>query len=118
LYQRGIGPKTQRWTELSDTQTRSFENEELILRNTYLNSQAGPFVDLSTTSTADKKFALRWRDETIVSNKPNVPPRLLWEENRDEEDLVNLYNPPKIMQHYQRNQSQLTSILKGSTKNQ
>ena len=38
VYQRGIGPKTQRWTELSDTTTRSFENEELILRNTYLNS--------------------------------------------------------------------------------
>lgn len=38
LYAKGIGPKTQRWTELSDTQTYHLENEELILRNTYLNS--------------------------------------------------------------------------------
>jgi len=37
LYQRGIGPKTQRWTELSDNNIH-IENEELILRNTYLNS--------------------------------------------------------------------------------
>ena len=35
---RGIGPKTQRWTELSDTTTYHLENEELILRNTFLNS--------------------------------------------------------------------------------
>ena len=37
LYQRGIGPKTSKWTELSDPAFH-LENEELILRNTYLNS--------------------------------------------------------------------------------
>lgn len=37
LYLRGIGPKTQRWTELSDYHIQ-IENEELIVRNTYLNS--------------------------------------------------------------------------------
>lgn len=37
LYQKGIGPKTSRWTELSDNAFH-LENEELIVRNTYLNS--------------------------------------------------------------------------------
>ena len=38
LTARGLGPKTQKWTEISDTSTYHLENEELILRNTYLNS--------------------------------------------------------------------------------
>jgi hypothetical protein len=38
LVARGIGPKSQRWNELSDTATYHLENDELILRNTYLNS--------------------------------------------------------------------------------
>jgi hypothetical protein len=40
LYARGIGPKTHRWGELSDTSTNYIENEELILRNTFLNSKS------------------------------------------------------------------------------
>ena len=47
LYAKGIGPKTKRWNELSDTSVPELENEELILRNTYMNSQQGPIVDLS-----------------------------------------------------------------------
>lgn len=42
LTARGLGPKTQKWTEISDTTTYHLENEELILRNTYVNSQPGP----------------------------------------------------------------------------
>ena len=38
LYAKGIGPKTQTWKELSDNQTYHLENEELILRNTFVNS--------------------------------------------------------------------------------
>ena len=38
LFKRGLGPKTQRWTEISE-QNEPIKNEELILRNTYLNSQ-------------------------------------------------------------------------------
>ena len=39
LYERGIGPKTKRWNELADSNIPDIENEELILRNTYMNSQ-------------------------------------------------------------------------------
>lgn len=62
LYSKGLGPKTQRWTELSDN-TFHLENEELILRNTYLNSQMAPLVDLSQVNLdEDKSFALKWAD--------------------------------------------------------
>lgn len=39
LYSKGIGPKTKRWNELADANVPDLENEELILRNTYMNSQ-------------------------------------------------------------------------------
>jgi hypothetical protein len=43
---------------------------------------------------------------------------LLWEENRDCDDLVNLVNPPKQMNHYTKHHSQLKSKLKGSKTHQ
>lgn len=80
-----MGPKTQRWTELSD-QTFHLENEELILRNTYLNSQMAPLIDLSNIVVDDyKQNALRWVDEHHN--------RDLAEEGPDDEDLINLVNP-------------------------
>lgn len=58
-----MGPKTQRWTELSDNNIH-LENEELILRNTYLNSQMAPLVDLSGVNIDEEKsFTLKWVDE-------------------------------------------------------
>ena len=93
LYQRGIGPKTQRWTELSDNNIH-LENEELILRNTYLNSQMAPLVDLRDVNIDEEKnFTLQWVDEVALLKKP------LAEEGPDEEDLVNKINPPPIMHH-------------------
>lgn len=50
-----MGPKTQRWTELSDNNIH-IENEELILRNTYLNSQMAPLVDLSGINLDEEKL--------------------------------------------------------------
>jgi len=38
LIARGLGPKSKEWNELSDSVTYHLENDELILRNTYLNS--------------------------------------------------------------------------------
>eukprot|EP00349_Pseudokeronopsis_sp_Brazil_P009931 CAMPEP_0202979236 /NCGR_PEP_ID=MMETSP1396-20130829/85444_1 /ASSEMBLY_ACC=CAM_ASM_000872 /TAXON_ID= /ORGANISM="Pseudokeronopsis sp., Strain Brazil" /LENGTH=45 /DNA_ID= /DNA_START= /DNA_END= /DNA_ORIENTATION= len=40
------------------------DNEEMILRNTYLNSQMGPLVDLSQVNVEDGHgYTLRWTDE-------------------------------------------------------
>lgn len=62
LVQRGIGPKTSKWTELSENSFH-LENEELILRNTFLNSQQAPLADLSKVNLAEmKSFKLVWRD--------------------------------------------------------
>ena len=46
LFKRGLGPKTQRWTEIYEA-SEPIKNEELILRNTYLNSQQGPWAEFS-----------------------------------------------------------------------
>ena len=61
LVARGLGPKTTKWTEIYD-QTNDFENEELLLRNTYLNAQMGPFADLSAPSAAEKIPKIKWTD--------------------------------------------------------
>jgi hypothetical protein len=91
LYQRGIGPKTQRWTELSDGSFH-LENEELILRNTYLNSQMAPLVDLSQVNIDENRYVtMKWVDESL--QQP------LTAEGPDEEDLINLVNPPMITNH-------------------
>lgn len=37
LKQRGLGPKTSKWTEISD-ENQFLESEELMLRNTFLNA--------------------------------------------------------------------------------
>jgi hypothetical protein len=42
LIARGLGPKSQRWNEISDRGTYHLDNDEVILRNTYVNSITGP----------------------------------------------------------------------------
>jgi hypothetical protein len=111
LRMKGIGPQTQRWTEISDKSTYHLENEELILTNTYMNSQAGPQVDLNNppiSSDFQKKDKLVWRD-IRTHNKQG-----LTEENKDEEDLVNLDKPEKQLNHYTKPSSQLKSKLRTS----
>jgi len=63
LFKRGLGPKTQRWTEISE-QSEPIKNEELILRNTYLNSQQGPWAEFTKQPKQEwqRKALLKWRD--------------------------------------------------------
>lgn len=57
-----MGPKTSRWTELSDP-NHSLENEEMMVRNTYLNAQMAPLADLSGINPyIDKAFTIKWVD--------------------------------------------------------
>jgi len=58
---QGIGPKTGVWTEVYEA-SNVFENEELLLRNTYLNAQIGPFVDWVVI---DSKCSgkIKWADD-------------------------------------------------------
>ena len=53
-----------KWTEVFEGSGKSvFENEELLLRNTYLNSQAGPPANVRFgQSNVKKTQRLRWAD--------------------------------------------------------
>jgi hypothetical protein len=62
LAAQGIGSKTSKWTEVSE-KTNEFENEELLLRNTYLNAQMGPFADFTNLSNYSRPCKLKWQDE-------------------------------------------------------
>lgn len=69
-----------------------------------------PLVDLSGINIdEDKNFTLQWVDEATNLN------RALAEEGPDEEDLVNLVNPPPITYH--RESRSVKSIIKGSRLN-
>jgi len=61
LVAKGFGPKTSNWTEVHDT-TNEFENEELLLRNTYLNAQMGPFVNLDGVGVKPYPTRVKWTD--------------------------------------------------------
>ena len=76
LIARGLEPKTVDWTEVFDQS--EFDNEELMLTNTYLNSQIGPIVEYTVDDFMDKKGKLRWADEnkkkltTIIEEKSKI----------------------------------------------
>ena len=59
LKERGLGSKTCTWNEICET-TNKFENEELLLRNTYLNAK--PSSDCVVVSTNRSKGKLKWID--------------------------------------------------------
>ena len=62
-----------------------------------------PVADLSCVNLAiEKSFKLRWRDNSGMA---------LTEENRNEDDLCNLKNPPPIQTH--RKTHRLKSGIKG-----
>lgn len=114
LAQRGLGPRSTQWDDLSDKQTYHLENDELILRNTYKNSQCGPMDPYTLNqqhaqqqlTNVNRTQKLRWRDQDPKTQSG------LTEENQDKDDLVNIPNPPKQMNHYK--QYNLVSRLKGS----
>ena len=70
LAQRGLGPRSTQWDDLSDKQTYHLENDELILRNTYKNSQCGPMDPYTLNqqhaqqqlTNVNRTQKLRWRD--------------------------------------------------------
>jgi hypothetical protein len=52
---------TRHWGELSEAE--DVGSEELMLRNTFLNSQALPISDVDTTQYSQNATALRWADQ-------------------------------------------------------
>ena len=72
------------------------ESEELLLRNTFVNSQMNmnqALKDFSPAPTQMHPPLLRWIDLESRGRQD------LAVEDKDENDLVNLVNPPKVIQH-------------------
>jgi hypothetical protein len=44
LTKQGAGPRTSKWSEIGN-ENFTIDNEELLLRNTFLNAQMGPLAD-------------------------------------------------------------------------
>lgn len=61
LKNRNMGPITEKWTEIFE-QTNQFENEELLLRNTYMNAQVGAFADFIACGVKEKPDKILWVD--------------------------------------------------------
>ena len=117
LYKRGQGPRTSRWTELSDNNSVIIENEELLLRNTYLNSQMAPLAEIFhahnmiMNQNVEKNFTLVWAD--VAKNNKDA----LVIDDHPDFDLINMPDPPKVTGHRRIQASQVTSVLKGGIQN-
>jgi hypothetical protein len=83
LIAKGLEPKTSKWSEVLDQVTTAFENEELLLRNTYLNAQTRQFIDFGEKRAAKKQSKVKWIDEeekpltVVIEKKPlNEEPQI------------------------------------------
>jgi len=123
LATQGIGSKTSKWTEVSE-KTNEFENEELLLRNTYLNAQMGPFADFTNLPNYSRSCKLRWQDEksplplsTFVEEKEDTDIEAVKEALMEEltanqgvrEEPIELEQDPIIEQKYDKAVSSITN---------
>lgn len=88
------------------------ENEELLLRNTFLNARMGPLVEYNHHNMG-------------YANKPKIRGKLVWADEKriplfyegdDEFDLINRVNIESIVIHHHVHSSQLKSVLSTSKK--
>ena len=93
------------WTDLAQN-NRFLESDELLLRNTFMNAKSGNRVDLTNYNNKMYYPKLRWVDHESRGRKK------LGTEDRDENDLVNKFNPPKVINHYVKKASSLKSVIK------
>lgn len=54
-------PITSKWDELSNTQP-TFTCEELLLRNTFINSQMGPILQQIESINKNRPRVIKWVD--------------------------------------------------------
>jgi hypothetical protein len=85
------------------------ENEELLLRNTFLNARMGPFVDYNQRDASFNKP--KGRGRLVWADEKRVP---LAQEGPDEYDLVNQVNVQMVDLHHRYDSSQLKSVLSTS----
>lgn len=105
LTRCGFGPKTQDWNEIFE-KNFYLENEELLLRNTFLNARMGPLVDYSNNNKLSNKS--RVRERLVWADEKRIP---LAQEEADEYDLINKINVDPIIIHHHIDSTQLKSSL-------
>lgn len=110
LCKIGQGPKTSNWTEISTGNLNDIDNEELLIRNTYLNSLISNSVnEIISYSYKENKFnkKVNWNDQ---KGKNLVIPNT-------KKDLA-LMNPKEIKQLvYNKNVKPNKGCLKQSNNN-
>ena len=90
-------------------ENKYLESEELLLRNTFVNSQMNMNQGLKDFSPAPTQMhppRLRWVDLDSRGRQD------LAVEDKDENDLVNLINPPKVIRHRVTQPQQLRSAIR------
>lgn len=60
---KSLGKYTSKWLELAE----EHDSDEILMRNTYLNSQINQYVDYTYTDNCIKDNKIKWNDEN--SNK-------------------------------------------------
>lgn len=90
LISQGRGPQTAHWNEVADNQivldkNRFYPDEELILRNTFLNAQLG--FNKSYEKSRDTSQATKQENET--SEADPTQGRIKWiDDNQDKKDIL------------------------------
>lgn len=107
LVANGLGPKTSTWHELESKEI-SIDDEELLLRNTYCNSQNNPIADFSKASVhgIKQKSSLKWVDHVTGKKKS------LAREGEKSRDLTKMKRPKKVVSHREVPAAGVASIIK------
>jgi hypothetical protein len=81
------------------------ENEELLLRNTFLNARMGPLVEYNHSGYPNKS---KLRGKLVWADEKRIP---LTHEGAEEFDLINKINVESVVIHHHIESSQLKSAL-------
>ena len=105
LGMRAKAPMTVAWQDLTE-ENKFLESEELLLSNTFMNAKQGQRVDLDDANQKHYVPRLRWVDHESRGRKK------LAVEDKDENDLINIANPKRVINHIIKKPSSLKSAIK------
>ena len=97
LSSNGEGCKTTKWSEVYESND-SFDNEELLLRNTFINSQMGPLAVLDYNIPKSKPFINFFEDSKLATE---INYNILHEQGNS-----------VVISHRKKDKSMLTPIIK------
>lgn len=72
MSSRGLGPLSFNFNEMSFKGKgfpKELQDEELIIRNTFLNAQMGQIVQYNNMASYKREKALKWVDKMVKNNE-------------------------------------------------